>query len=537
MRIKQYIACLLIGIMGATFMPSTHADTQKKYHSPEDFLKQQKVIRVIANKFIGFGDIASAVNVMRQLRQLGFDGTFEVIYNNKAATILMFNLPTSIPNEYEDTEHKNRFIDVSTFLTRTVNHQIEPVDFSISSMAWNNSCERIINDDLENSELAKKMREQPVCTNNANFLNAKMFYSVSNWPMPTFNQEYNDDGYLLLNNDTWHNVINTQTYFATQAQDISKAVDFLDHTPQGVALAEKIPALRYVVSGTKDSKFDIMSVYGHGVEPAEWNDNGFGKSVRNILTIIAGARHAQLTGPAAIREKPLVMAVFYDYRKIAYTLNQMLRNNNFDTVKRPEGATTYGKWDQQEIESTRNLIAKLHLNETVLTANIDDPDAVSTLQQLKPGQILLLGMGTLPKEVKEALFGYSGKNAWPQVREGAGSASNLILTGKPHFRCGDALAGNEAVRWEMKLDYLINDIGLKNELKDFYAENGFCSDYTDNYTAARFYDKIGKLMVDAHDSNSAFSRYFQDIKADASKIKRNRVYQDMLEVVKVFNNM
>lgn len=500
------------------------AETPTKYTSPEDFLKQQKTIRVIANKYIGYGDITAAANVMQQVRSLGFNGKFEVVYNDKKAASLIFNLPADIPDTYDDVKSNARFIDVSKFLTLTVNHQVKPVDFSITSMGWDNACELIINEGRSNQELAKKMKDTLICQNNANFLNSKMFYQFSNWPMPLFSDLYLDDQYQMLNDAAPTSVKNDQTYFVTPTATLDQVIDYLEHDPQGILIADKIPALKYFATAAQQQEFDVMPIYGHGIQP----DSNWASTMRNLLSIIAGARYAQLNGPASLSEKPLIIAAFYDYHDEEKVLNQIIKEDNFDAVMHSK----FGNWSEQEVNQAREMIKQLGLNNVVTTTNLTDPDALAILQNLKPGQILILGTGPLPKIVFDGIFTYAGPNAWPQVREGASSASSLLLTGKPHFRCGVGNpVANEGGEWEMKIDYLNTDKLLIDQLTDFYGNSGFCT----ATNVATIYKKLGDLLIQAHDENSSFSQYFKSIKADASKTENNRVYQDLLTVIKVFN--
>lgn len=522
-KISLYFLIVVLFIMGC----GTLFAANKKYASPQDFLKKQKIIRVIANQYMGYGDLAAAMNVMNQLRSLGFDGTFEVVYNNKDAMIVLFNLPTSMPSVYDDVKNKNRFIDVSTFLSRTVNNQVEPVEFSVSSMAWSNACENIINNDLPNMALAEKMKDTPICTNSANFLNSKLFLQVDNWPFPvTASDGLYDNGYLLLNGSSDLTAIKAnQTYFSTESATFAEAVNALEQTPQGKILAGKMPALTYLVEGIKNKNFNVMAIYGHQIRIYQDSNNPLSMAMRNLLTIISAARYAQLNGPADLKQKPLVIVSFYDYRKELASLNNIIKNNSFDDVK----------WSAEEVAQIRDVIFRLDLNKVIMTGSLMDESTIDLLKQSKPGQIFVLGVGgALPKAIFDGLFTYSGDNALPQIREGSSSASSLILTGRPHFRCGAVYSGNEGGHWEMSFDYLITDSHLKQELNDLYSEskNDFC---WNNMSLSQTYPLLGNLIIQSRDTNSPFSVYFQKIKADAVTQKYNRTYQDLLEVIKVLN--
>lgn len=522
---KKFISLIFICLAGVFYLGSAHAQPLQKSATPKEFLINQETVRILANGGIGFGDLASSANVMIHLRQIGFEGTFEIIYSGKSTVISMFDLPSSLPNVYEDTKNKRRFIYVGEYLKQAQANATTPVTFGAGSMFPINACDEILNED-ENNELAKKMRETSLCRNPANFLNAKIYFDIANWPSPSKNyDEELSSHYFLLNNDNTYPYDDSKTFFATRTTNLEDAEAYLNNDKRGQDLLLKKPALKTYIDGIKKKDFDVMSVYGWGIKSNVVGGSDNINYVRNMIEVISGARYAQLYGPEALRSKPLIITVFYDYEKESSELRQLIQSND------------WGKYEQPGSEQARKTIAQMKLADIFSIASISDPKTIATIQQLKPGQILLLSMGPLPKDVFDGLYTYVDENVWPQIREGSGSFSSLIFTGKPHFRCGGELIGNQGGLWEMDLD-AIQDTTLKNKLKNFYSvSNGFCE--SQNYTWQEngdFYKAMGDLMIDAHDPRSAFSQYFQSIQNDALKPENDRVYRALEKTIEILNS-
>lgn len=69
---------------------------------PDDFLSEEKFVRVYVDSAPGFGHQSAGVSVMRRLRELGFRGEFEVIYQPVVAGKIQKiypGFPTGIPGE------------------------------------------------------------------------------------------------------------------------------------------------------------------------------------------------------------------------------------------------------------------------------------------------------------------------------------------------------------------------------------------------------------------------------------------------------
>lgn len=527
MRIHFSLATTL-SILITTITSPSYAQPNDPYISVEDFLTKQKVIRIIANQSNTSNNLTSTTNLITQLRLLGYQGILEIIYNDKKATRAAFNLPHAMTDVYDDVKNKLHFIDAGTFLFQTITNQTTHAALSISNNPWSNTCEEIAKHHLNYIELAVNMlnHTRAVCTNSAKFLNTTVSYRISNWPMPTIKPS--DDAYYLYNNDNEVvNPKNNHSYFATPSVGYTDMLDYLTLTPKGRAFAQENPGITYFINRLNTRKFELMTIDGSGVEstPA-----ALSQSTRNLLTIIGGVRYINMSDFP--RTKPLIIAAMSNASLIQASLNAIIFNNDMSSVS--------DKWSPQEINRTSNMIKKLKLFDYVKIADITDPSITTTIDKLQPGQILLLNMGSkkLPQIIFEGIYFYTWPQVWPQIREDANSASHLILTGRPHFRCGKGMSENEGGNetlpsgskgWEMSFGYLIKDAQLVTDLNDFYSSKGFCSGHDE---ASKMYPKIGALMQQALDTHSPFSQYFKDIKKEASKTQYNHLYQALGVIAK-----
>ena len=148
--------------------------------------------------------------------------------------------------------------------------------------------------------------------------------------------------------------------------------------------------------------------------------------------------------------------------------------------------------------------------------------------------------------VFDGLYTHTDSNIWPQVREGAGSFSTLILTGRPHFECGDAMSFYTPYNWTAGFD-LIADEKLKTAMQTFYdAKNGYCGCTYDKHDPSKTncliswgkytnYQQFGQFVLAANDPSSPLSLYFQALKADALKPENDRIRYALEGVMDVLN--
>ncbi|MBO9666850.1 MAG: hypothetical protein J7501_08555 [Bdellovibrio sp.] len=94
--------------------------------SPEDFLHEQKLIRVYVDAAPGFGHQSAGISVMRRMREMGFDGQFEVVYQ-EAVEAKIKKIYPSFP---EGIEGQIRYVGAMDYVKNFA--QVEHVNIAVS---------------------------------------------------------------------------------------------------------------------------------------------------------------------------------------------------------------------------------------------------------------------------------------------------------------------------------------------------------------------------------------------------------------------
>jgi len=234
----------------------------------------------------------------------------------------------------------------------------------------------------------------------------------------------------------------------------------------------------------------------------------------NILQIITAARYAQLNGPQSFH-KPLVITVYYHYEKEAAQLVNLIQ------------AQDSGQDEQPGIKNLRNTIAELRLANHFSIASSENSTTKNLLKHLKNDEIILLSLGPLPKKIFDGLFNYTNTNIWSPIREGNNSFSSLILTGRPHLRCGR--------NWELG-GWGMQDRSLQQTFASLYNNIGFCRGMTTWDKNKNLYQDVGELLIEANDTQSSLSRYFVDMKKMVTHPKNSRIDYLLEEVLRLANH-
>jgi len=95
---------------------------------PEAFLKEQKKIRIYVDKAPGFGHQSAGISVMRRLRELGYQGEFQVIYQ----PIVAAKIQKIYPSFPEGIEKEVQYISIDDYTALREQGKIELVDLAIS---------------------------------------------------------------------------------------------------------------------------------------------------------------------------------------------------------------------------------------------------------------------------------------------------------------------------------------------------------------------------------------------------------------------
>lgn len=462
-------------------------EPSKHYSSIEEFISEQKTIRLIADNCPGYGNQAATANTLTRLRQMGFKGTFEFVYANAttAKITTLFNLPSNIPDVYFDAKTGTQFIKIKVFIDKLRAKKLEKQTLGLNGANDEGFCGIAAADHIDTSDFTSVQ-----CENGASFMNTTMFASLTPF-YERFNYLDAFDQYVYKP-DPQPNSNNK--FFIMPVATFADAEAYVKND---AALMQKKPALLPFITGMKNHHFNVLPTYGIDIQDAEKCDDFPG----NILEIITAARYAQLTGPASFRTRALIIPVFYDYQKEANLLMQFLVTDN------------WGKYETPGMENARKVLKDLALASVFSIADISDPKTTKIISDLKPGQILLLSLGSLPKTVFDGIYNHTDTNIWPQVREGANSFNTLALTGRPHFRCGG---------WEWDIGYdLVTDPALKVRLQDFYGK--FCRGASTWRDHSDTYQSMADFMIEAQNLNSPFSLYFKHIKEEAAKPENDRI--------------
>jgi hypothetical protein len=499
----------------ATFAGTAYAT---HYQSVEEMVAAQPTIRVIMDATPGFGNQAASVNMMNRLWSMHFNGTYEVIYPDYLESevnkiIDLFNLPKELPKvyHYEDKQHhKITFIAESEYDKQLINHQVVPVKIGVTGgrdYQEVDSC-------LELPECA------PSARNFAKFLNADAFIYMQPWfALP------DQDAVVTKQSDDKIQIVPPGKYLVYPSADYIDAKTYLADDAAGREFIANKPALRTLIDGVDNKRFNLLPLYGYTFRKGEERDL-IPVFPTNIMQALTGARYAVMNGSQEMK-KPLIIAVFYDYKSESNEIMQLLQRNN------------WGDYEEQGAEQMRAAIAKTGLNKpnVLLTASLDDADTARKIQALQPGQILLLSMGVLPKVVFDGFYAHQADNIWAAMREGEGTLSMLIMKGRPHLRCGEfAYRINEGAlsKWEPRIES-VQDEKLRARLDIFYGEHGFCGGNS-WILMPDIYEEVGAFLIEGNDKNSAFSRYFAELHQDSQKQANDRIYRALEVTLKLVNS-
>lgn len=507
--LRSFLLCILLNVVCFSLSYATVIPA-KKYSTVEEFLADQKVIRIAADNTPGFGNQAASAALISRLRQMGFKGQFEFIYANltTAKIVTLFDLPQNIPDVYFDAKDGIQFIKLKEFINRHKNKLNEVDALSMIGRDDDFGCGLARKDGID----VEHGMDELDCWNEANLLDVQVHASVSPF--------YKETNLLRVRNDPDHKPYpqegSENKFFVMPVSDLNQAKDYLNNDPRGQALLKQKPALATFIDGMEKQTFNTLPVYGWTVQLGVHDEEDiYGYFPGNILQIIAGARYAQLNGSANFR-KPLIIPVFYNYEKEATQLLKLVHSEN------------WGEYEKPGAEQARATIKELNLADALSVASISDPNTIQRIQELKPGKILLLWLGPLPKNVFDGLYNYTNTNVWPQIREGANSFNSLILTGRPHIHCGYG--------WEIGYD-LVADPALKSQLENFYEGNGgFCEGMKTWQENSNIYQDLGNLIIEASDPKSSFAMYFQQLKAEALKKENDRIRYALEGVLKIINS-
>ncbi|MDX1901909.1 MAG: hypothetical protein SFW66_07910 [Gammaproteobacteria bacterium] len=494
---KKLFTLLLLGLLSFNVAAETP-------ESIEHFLQSQKTIRVAMDNTPGFGNQATSMSIMALFRELGFKGTFEVIYRNQTADRIkiLFGLPLALPDDYFDAKSNTHFIKLKEFLKRKKSNTLPQLPFAFTGAGDRFPCEleftadgfKMVGDVEDSTDQVSVYCYQ----NRANLLNVKTFLRIpAFYYAPSSDEYFNDNDPEGKPSNELKNT--TEKYFPTPPASLNDVNYFLHQDAEGKKILREKPALNAYIEGLLQKKFNVMPVYGFTI-----------KGIDNIFQILTSARYAQLNGPANFK-KPLIVTVFYDYHEEAARILHLLHADH---------------WDKDENKAAvimRNAIHELGMIGKVEAISIADPGASERIQNLQPDHILILWLGPLPKYVFDGLYGYSNENVLPTIYEGPNSFNTLVLNGKVLFRCPRGIDA-DPITSKYNLDFMhgSDEAGLE-KLKALYGDSLFCHGTSTWEKNPEIYKLMGNMIIDAGDPNSDLAKHYQMLKEEASNPDNHRV--------------
>lgn len=496
-----------------------------KYQSIEDMLSSQKTIRVLIDVAPGFGNQAATINMMNRVRQMHFNGTYEVIYPDimKDKVISLFNLPKELPAVYhyqDSNKDKIDFILESYYMKQLKSNSVTPISLSFSGAHDSDTITDCY--DQPNCNSSEYCEDEQNCNhfdNFAEYTRSNVYVELQPW----YVQHPEGSDYIAVSGtEETMRVTPRGKYWIYPFAQFADTKNYLENTQEGREFEAKHPGLQTLINRISQQEINFLPVYGYPfLKQYNYPDNKEYPFPQNILQVLTAARVVQQSGNQQYA-KPIVVAVFYNYQTEINELKGLLNSSN------------WGEYEAMGGQQARDAIHAVELNNSHVfsMASLGDADINQKIQSLVPGQVLLLATGPLPKVVFDGLYSYTGVNTLPAIREGEGGLSLLLQTGRPHFRCTSFYDHEDQnLRWEIGFG-MVKDIDLKNQLKRFYGENGFC-DIDSWKNNPGIYKQLGAFLIDGKKLSSPISHYFADLKADAMSQRNDRIYRGLEEAKKV----
>jgi hypothetical protein len=471
--------------------------------SLNDFLRQDlQVIRIYTNTGANFGNQAATANLLRRLRSLGFNGTFEFIYPAAVRSKIqyLFNLPNDISDVYRANDGVV-FYTLQKHIELYLNCSLPPIQLAMTG-AWDDYYKAqtklefltfgIVNS-VPKFDLEKYAEGVGVDFNFANLMNANVFIRFSQWQTSIKHPLFADTVMHLRDRTDFIPQIGSGNQFiVAPPHHFSDGLRFLQ-TRSGRELLASLPALATLISAYQNESIKIMPCYGQPL--LSFN------SPLNLIAMVAGARYAQLRSDNV---DPVIVTFLHELDDIAIQ----------EIILTLEWARSV---------SVRREMLNLNLRSVLTIASLSDRNAEEKILNVKRGQILLLATGPLPQIMFNTLYAYSGPNVLLQVREGPSSFIRLLPTGRPNFRCGGM--------WELGFDDA-NDEKLKNHLIN---AGDVCGQKDEAWEVIDVPAVIGEYILDAQNPNSSLSLYFKNLSRKALDPNNDRILSGITRGVELLS--
>lgn len=495
------------------FVPAyaTSISTNNDHDEVTAYLHKQAEIRVLTDGTPAFGNITASINLMNQLRVLGFDGVYTFIYpkSKYLKIIKLFNFPDKIGDDFFDDKNKIHFMTLNVYIDQYRQSQIKHLPLAITG-GFEYYDSRGIDLQLETENIKPEILDKKLRVNLANFLNADTFLHLAPYldtQGDTYLWQYQSDGQIKQTKLKDSH----KQFIVVPVASFAESKNYLFNNNNGQRYVKEHPAIISLFNRIANQSINFIPAYGFSLQFDKLTCDD--ERVANMLEILAGARYAQLYGEKTL-QKPLVIGVFYDYRAEISALNELIRQ---------------GDWSQYACtgsEQAKQTLQKLNLVSAFVTADLSQKDAINVINTLNTNQVLLLSMGAMPKIVFDGLYNHGANNVLAPIREGANSFNSLILNGRPHIRCSDVESGDNP--WEIGYD--LAKPAVRNYLQSFYRI--VCRDispWQDNDMA----QLVGNFIIDANNQQSELSHYFHDLQQAALNPQNDRIYSAVKKAIHV----
>jgi hypothetical protein len=469
-----------------------------------EFLRSQDRIRVLIDDSGNFGNQAANYNLIRRICQMGFQGIFEVIYFADAKDKLqqLFNLAPNAESHFYSDEHAVEFMTVNEFTKRSQDGIIDRSALGVTGAM-----------DRTPSNWAEHKSNKDF----ADFLNVDIFVRFS--PYYNIDNECNTEIYQRNKSKVIVKKSSCSQMLITPIATLLEAKEYLQkNTVESPSIRNA--ALLQLISHIEDHSINFQPIYGWTLR----------ESPSNLLNIILGARHAQLTSKNGLH-KPLVIGAFFDLDRpnIYQEMVNHVKISNLDILYLLIFFDDWGKYNNYVgAEYLKATIKKLTLVESLRIGYIDSTFTEDQLASLESYQILLLSIPNLPKVVFDGLFTHHAKNIFPPVREGASTLTSLLsVTGRPHMHC------RSEMDWEINFNHATPE--LQYTLKVFNqllcsAKFPFELDFR-LWEQKYFNNPISTFILAANDPMTELSQFFSRLKQDALLPSNDRIAIDLADAV------
>ena|SRR5579862_3528893 len=489
----------------------------------KNLFAQQNIIRIFIDSMpFGYGNQASNKNLMKKIRQLGFSGKFDVIYFNaatmknskneptKAKLARLFDLPSNFSDLYYDEVNNIEFIEAATFHSKK--SEMDKVLFSFSGSqlsfcldAFGNK--KLSPDIVEMGDDGFHFKEAN-CRKEADIFVSTLFINVQPYYGST---PGNQAPVVKFVKSTSEQMIpfakGAKQFFITPTETLDDAFSFIETSK--TFKGSNYPSLKRFMLGLSAQEFHTIPIHGWPVQLLEKNPNMNTNGHQDyfpgkILHYICGAAQALADDPT-LAKKPLIIPVFYDYEEELEIIKNIIMKNDWGNYK---------NWQKRHPDAALYL-KSLDLKNKFKVANLKDKNAILEMNELQPGEIMLLSTGKQPQTLFNGLYLDAGGTALTHVFEGENTRNALLSSRhKPFLRSEPWNLDNFGLKPNKQLQ---KKYDAYDSNKDFLIQSKWIADF----------------ILAAQKNNSEIKEYFDYIYDEALNPENDRIISTIKEGINI----